>query len=196
MSIALLSQNAFCPVANVCGFVRKLDHSCARKICSYVKWPRRIVWKRIHRCAELLVKEMRPGAETWGLRDAAKRLKDGLAFLQVGENPNLCARCCCRKNALTVVVADAGQFYEEVSSEKACFAVSNIVLEARLAGWTHVAVGQQKSEEELFCQQNPGARTALISGFPLKIFFVLSSGLCVCPWFRWGILLHKCKVCP
>lgn len=176
---------------------KEIGHSCARKICSYVKWPRRVVWKRIHRCAELLVKEMRPGAETWGLRDAAKRLKDGLAFLQVGENPNLCARCCCRKNALTVVVADAGQFYEEVSSEKACFALSNIVLEARLAGWTHVAVGRRK-RRRAFLSTKPGGQNSAYFWFSLedKIFFVLSSGLCVCPWFRWGILLHKCKVCP
>ena len=55
---------------------KEIGHSCARKICSYVKWPRRIVWKRIHRCAEHLAKEMRPGAETWGLRDAAKGLKN------------------------------------------------------------------------------------------------------------------------
>ena len=40
---ALLSQNAFCPVAKVWRICKEIGHSCARKICSYVKWPRRIV---------------------------------------------------------------------------------------------------------------------------------------------------------
>ena len=165
-----------CKSVRIC---KEIGHSCARKICSYVKWPRRIVWKRIHRSAELLVKEMRPGAETWGLRDAAKRLKDGLAFLQVGENPNLCARCCCRKNALTVVVADAGQFYEEVSSEKACFALSNIVLEARLAGWTHVAVGRRK-RRRAFLSTKPGGQNSAYFWFSLEdILRAFFGAMCV-----------------
>ena len=139
---------------------KEIGQSCARKICSYVKWPRRIVWKRIHRCAELLVKKIRPGAETWGLRDAAKRLKDGLGFLQAGENPYLCTRCCCRKDALNVVVADAGQFYDEVCSEKACFALSSIILEAWLAGWTHVAVGRSKRRNVFLSPKSGGQNSA------------------------------------
>ena len=115
-------------------------HSCVRKICSYWKWPRRRLWRKIHKGIDLLIKRFSPGAETWGLSDASSRLKSGLSKLRPGARLCACHRCNCHKAPLTVVIADAGQFYEEVSPAAACNAVTEIVLKASRSGWTHVAV--------------------------------------------------------
>ena len=136
---------------------QQLRHSCARKICSYWKWPRRHLWRKVHRCIDLLIKHFSPGAETWGLDDASSRLKTGLQRLRSGTHPCICCRCGLHKDPLNVVVADAGQFYEEVSPGQACAAFTGIVIKATRAGWTHVAV-DRGSRKHAFLSARPPPR--------------------------------------
>ena len=68
----------------------KARHSCARKTCSYSKWPKKIPWIRMNRAIDLVIRKVLPGAEVWGLDDAARRLHKGLARLKPSSPHNFC----------------------------------------------------------------------------------------------------------
>ena len=131
-------------IGRVC---EKHGHSCARKICSYSQWPKKLVWRRVHRAIDTLIKRISPGAEVWGLDDAALRLRHGLDKLHASQAKHVCKNCGDVKQPLTAVVADASQFYEEVEPFSAVTALGNILVRAASKGWQGVSVGRAKKRQ-------------------------------------------------
>ena len=97
-----------------------------------------------HLALPALIKEVAPGAEVWSLRDASTRLRAGLNKLTTLLASSKCARCACDKQPLCLLVADAGQFYEEVSSSTACRCFFETVMTAANRGWCFVAASRRK----------------------------------------------------
>ena len=58
----------------------KARRSCARKICSYSTRLKKFAWRRMNRAIDLAIRKASPGAEVWGLEDAARRLHKVKAF--------------------------------------------------------------------------------------------------------------------
>ena len=94
---------------------KKAAHSCVRKIISYASWPQRRRWRSLHRAWDFLLKEAGDSCDAFSLDDAATKLQVKLKSLP--HNPShACARCCRTIEGCQVVVGDAGQFFEMVSS--------------------------------------------------------------------------------
>ena len=133
----------------------KARHSCARKICSYSKWPKKLAWRRMNRAIDIVIKKVSPGAEVWGLDDAAQRLHKGLEKLKPSSSRNFCDRCSNVKPALVGVVADANQFYEEVVPHTAVEALGDILVKAASTGWRGVYVGKAKKRSGFLTADPP-----------------------------------------
>ena len=130
-----------CKVGRCC---QKLAHSCVRKICSYAKWPKRRVWQCFNRGADVILRHMCPGFEAHGLKDATVKLREGLRDLDVPADPHTCLRCQAAKQRFVAIVADAGQFYEEVAPQRALEAGFAVFSAAASAGWKGVAVARTR----------------------------------------------------
>ena len=88
----------------------------------------------MNRAIDLAIRKVSPGAEVWGLDDAARRLHKGLERLKPSSPRNFCDRCSHLKPALVGVVADANQFYEEVEPGIAVEALGDTLVKAASAG--------------------------------------------------------------
>ena len=129
--------------ARVCS---KWGHSCVRKICAYAAWPKKHAWRLYNKSLVFLSKTFAPGFATWGLFDASHRLFTGIRKLSRPRSsvPRCCIRCHGSCPGLNVIVADAGQFFEEVKSETACRAACSLVLQAKQKGWRTVGLCRKK----------------------------------------------------
>ena len=96
---------------------KKFGHSCVRKIISYAKWPRRRLWRSLHRGWETLLKHFGDTSDVWSLKDAAHQLK---LMSKLPANPwpshPKCCRCYRNMHSFEGIVGDAGQFYEVVDA--------------------------------------------------------------------------------
>ena len=99
---------------------RKLRHSCVRKIISYASWPRRRLWRSLHRGWETLLKHFGDTSDVWSLKDAAHQLQL-MSSLPANPWPShpRCCRCHRDMHAFEGIVGDAGQFYEVVDASQA-----------------------------------------------------------------------------
>ena len=159
----------------------KIGHSCVRKICSYAaRWPKRKVWRLFKRAAEVLVRQMCPSAEVFGLDDASSKVRQGLKLLAMPAEPLRCARCGSKKDAFTAIVADAGQFYEEVQPAQACAALAEIITRAADSGWSGIAVARTRKCFGFLVthMDNPRSRFALLP--LLDIFNLVCAALNIC----------------
>ena len=87
---------------------------------------------------------MCPGFEAHGLKDATVKLREGLRDLDVPADPHTCLRCQAAKQRFVAIVADAGQFYEEVAPQRALEAGFAVFSAAASAGWKGVAVARTR----------------------------------------------------
>ncbi|CAE7264826.1 SMG1 [Symbiodinium natans] len=158
---------------------KKLSHSCVRKICSYAKWPKRRVWQYFNRGADVILRCMCPGFEAHGLKDATAKLREGLRDLDVPGNPYTCLRCQAEKQRFTAIVADAGQFYEEVAPQRALQAGFSVFSAAASAGWKGVAVARtRKFFGFMTCDLQGGRGKFVRLGLP-DIFATFSTAISV-----------------
>ena len=101
---------------------RKNGHSCVRKIVSYVKWPRRPLWRSVHRAWETILKHFGRTCDVWSMDGAAQKLQQ---LQQLPQNPDCerptCCRCFRDMNSVEGITGDAGQFFEVVD---ACTAIN------------------------------------------------------------------------
>ena len=91
----------------------KKGHSCVRKIVSYARWERKLVWRSVHRAWDIILKSSGCTCDVWSLNDASARLKRGLEHL-CPNHSGRCHRCSSYLPGCAGVVADAGQFFEVV----------------------------------------------------------------------------------
>ena len=158
---------------------KKLSHSCVRKICSYAKWPKRRVWQYFNRGADVILRCLCPGFEAHGLKDATAKLREGLRDLDVPGNPYTCLRCQAEKQRFTAIVADAGQFYEEVAPQRALQAGFSVFSAAASAGWKGVAVARtRKFFGFMTCDLQGGRGKFVRLGLP-DIFATFSTAISV-----------------
>ncbi|OLP76138.1 hypothetical protein AK812_SmicGene43967 [Symbiodinium microadriaticum] len=99
----------------------KPGHSCVRKIVSYARWPRRQLWRSLHRAWESILKHFGDTCDAWSLDDAARKLQQ---LHRLPQNPGgdcpTCCRCFRAMGRLEGITGDAGQFFEMVD---ACTAI-------------------------------------------------------------------------
>ena len=99
----------------------KPGHSCVRKIVSYARWPRRPLWRSLHRAWESILKHFGDTCDAWSLDDAARKLQQ---LHRLPQNPGgdcpTCCRCFRAMGRLEGITGDAGQFFEMVD---ACTAI-------------------------------------------------------------------------
>ena len=58
-----------------------------------VNGPKKLAWRRMNRAIDLVIRKVSPGAEVWGLDDAARRIHKGLERLKPSSSHNFCDRC-------------------------------------------------------------------------------------------------------
>ena len=106
---------------------RKQGHSCLRKIISWAQHPGRAFFRRASRACEILLRHLRVGWETKSLKVAVSDLrtqwrrcrKDTVSASEPDLHPLCpCKRCGANLDNYTTVIADAAQFYEEVSQDE------------------------------------------------------------------------------
>ena len=179
-------------IGRVC---EKDRHSCARKICSYSQWPKKLVWRRVHRAIDTLIKKVSPGAEVWGLDDAALRLQHGLSKLHVSPCSHTCLCCSNVKQPLTAVVADASQFYEEVEPLSAVAALGEILVRAASKGWTGVFVGRAK-KRQAFLSSGGSFPHSKFCFFGFKTLLSCFHAAMAIPFVSFGKVVCKMKGVP
>jgi hypothetical protein len=109
----------------------------------------------MNRGIDLVIKRISPGAEAWGLDDAALRLHKGLSKLVQSRKHKTCDKCFQQKPALVAVVADANQFFEEVEPVAALEALGNILAKAAFKGWQGVYVGRARKRKGFLIADRP-----------------------------------------
>ena len=128
----------------------KASHSCMRKLVAYAGWPKKPLWRSAHRALDTLVKSHGCTCDVFSLKEASSRLHEGLRQLAeaspVGDQCE-CTRCHRAKPRTVAIVADAGQFYENVDSCEAVACVGELlqVFQAHSpAKWIIVAKGKKR----------------------------------------------------
>jgi len=111
-----------------------------RKIVANASLPAKKTWRCIGKAIEFALRAVFVVWEVKNLKVAPKQLIDGIAKLR--KNPlGLCRRCRKGLSSPTVLVADAGQMYEAISSTQAVLCL-HVVLS--LCKWSWVAVSRGK----------------------------------------------------
>ena len=173
----------------------KYGHSCARKICSYSRWPKKIVWRRVHRAIDVLIKNITPGAEVWGLDDAARKLHSGLQKLKPSFCTHVCSNCEQSKLPFTAIVADASQFYEEVEPHSAVEALGKILTTAVSKGWHGVYVGRAKKKQG-FLTKNHANPYSKFCFFDFKTLLTCFHAAMAVPFVMFGHTVCRMKGIP
>ena len=136
----------------------KPHHSCMRRIVSYCKWPCRGVWRQASRALAFVVRQTIFSDEVWGLKDARADMEKKMDRLAAPRRAGLCDRCGGRCHPLQGITADAGQFFEAVSSNSAC---ENLL---------HFASGKAKW---IFCCNSCWTAYSLLWGVRLSLLSIL-----------------------
>lgn len=123
----------------------KPHHSCMRRIVSYCKWPCRGVWRQASRALAFLVKHTIFSDEVWGLKDARADMEKKLDRLIAPRRAGFCDRCGGHCHPLQGITADAGQFFEAVSSYSACDNLGSILRLAKQNGFSAVTVAGRRT---------------------------------------------------
>lgn len=165
------------------------SHSCVRKVVSYATWVKKNTWRSIHRGWETIMKHHGDTCDTWSLDDASNQLKQKLWQLPVNRS-GLCDCCRSPMKRCEGFVADAGQFYEVVSTGtaiKEAYELISIFTETspdahvticnapKRIGWfggrrfTHTARGVTWSAEELL-RAFIAAMSVTVASVGLKVF--------------------------
>ena len=97
---------------------KKLGHSCFRKVVSFYAIPWRKAWRLASRALQILVISTGGGFSVWRLKDIIPQFKAGFAGLRPADEPHQCIHCQGVKYHTTMLVADAAQMYEQVSSTR------------------------------------------------------------------------------
>ena len=119
----------------------KPGHSCARKIVSYCKWPRRRHWRFVGRAVDFCVKNFTTGWECWSLSKAPDYLRSRLERIRRNDL-DICLDCGDPICGLQGVVGDAGQFFEEVDPLRAISCLSTILAAVvQTTGQEYITVG-------------------------------------------------------
>ena len=105
----------------------RAGHSRLRKVASSAAWPMRRRWRYIHRALETVMREYSGGDEVWSLRQATHVMNARIQAARPVTAHGTCARCQRVKAESTVVVADAGQFFEAVRPRDAIFAARTVL---------------------------------------------------------------------
>ena len=88
-------------------------HSCCRKVVSYYRMYARRMNRRIHRGCQVNLEKL-PSWELWSLATAPAELRRRYDLLTYSSSfRHRCVICGGRKSAVTVLVKDAGQAYEQ-----------------------------------------------------------------------------------
>ena len=120
-SLTLMSPSKANVGTMVSGYAQKPGHSCVRKIVSYARWPRRPLWRSLHRAWESILKHFGDTGDAWSLDDAARKLQQLHRLpLNPGGDCPICCRCFRAMSRLEGITGDAGQFFEMVD---ACTAI-------------------------------------------------------------------------
>eukprot|EP00435_Cladocopium_sp_Y103_P037765 s963_g10.t1 len=119
---------------------QKEGHSCMRRIVSYVKWPARRLWRQAGRAITFLLQTSLMTDEIWALKFARRDMERKFQRLLPARQAGRCDRChgpCADVEAIT---ADAGQFFECVSAQKACQALDQVLRLAKCDGHSTITV--------------------------------------------------------
>ena len=103
-----------------------LGHSCMRRIVSYAQWPARKVWRQAGKALAFLLQETLITDEVWSLKNARRDIESKIDRLLPPRQAGVCDRCHNAYCGLQGVIADAGQFFECVSAQKACAALDQV----------------------------------------------------------------------
>ena len=164
----------------------KKGHSCVRKIVSYARWERKLVWRSVHRAWDIILKSSGCTCDVWSLNDASARLKRGLEHLC----PNHSGRCHrCSSYSRVVLVS----WLTQVNSSKSLVSPRRFVKPASC--WMYslkhmmmvmfLSYGHGRKEdgsvESAFCTQGRGSRGTFLS------CCVLSSQACLSASRPWAL---------
>lgn len=123
---------------------KKPGHSCARRITSHARFPGRPLWRAVSRCFQICLMLLAWGCEVWKLPDLLPRLQSGVSALRIGHLGAY--RCILRgrlKNPFEGLVADAGQFFEEVDPS-AVMAAAEALADAVVESYQRDTVSVQR----------------------------------------------------
>ena len=173
---------------------KKVGHSHLRKICSWYKHPAKSFYRGASRAMSIAVNRLRVGWETRSLKTASRDLKDRWEqMLQERGSRTLAPTCCrCHKELtrFSLLVADAAQFYEEISPEQVLKDVQALLERVRCQGGKAVALRRSKRLAGYIASREIINRTGYVS-WPLdRIWcaFVLAMAQ---PHVRLGDVLYR-----
>ena len=119
---------------------QKPGHSCVRRIVSYSTWRARRAWRAVGRALSFVVIKSTSTDEINSLKEARPVMDARLERLCAPRVPGCCDRCHSPCLGLQGITADAGQFYEAVSSTDACEAAGAILKITKEDGHSAVTV--------------------------------------------------------
>lgn len=129
-------------------------HSCVRKIISHSMWPNKRMWQMISRALETATKHHGGGFEAWTLKEAPSLLRRRIAAMtQIRQQApsHDCNRCHAPLQSWTIVVADAGQFFEATEAARVDDAARNILQRTESAtGCSTITVMRSKKRRAYF----------------------------------------------
>ena len=130
----------------------KRSHSCFRKIVSWGRCEtsvRRIV-RQVSRATTLLVSKYFLGWETLSLKTSVTDLRKRLAKLDFG--CACCPKCGANRNGMSLLVADAGQMYEQIKPADVLANMERVVALAEHEGYRAVVLTQCKKLRGSLCR--------------------------------------------
>lgn len=125
---------------------QKKNHSCFRKVVSFFRAPWRRAWRLAGRAIQILVIATGAGFSVWRLRDVIPQFRSGFGKLRSSSSPMRCENCQCEKRATCMLVADAAQMYEQVSTDLVLQAFDDRALQLQAEqGHSTITVKRTKS---------------------------------------------------
>lgn len=172
----------------------KVDHSCTRKIVSFVAMYGRKRNKRFHRAGQCFL-EKTPSWEVWSMKLAPEHLHKGFARLRYDERfRHVCIVCGGRKKPVSSSVCDLPQAYEQIEPPQATEDLGwMIALSSEITGHRTVTINRDLPGMP-FLGGVPGARLCLQGPYQVVTraeVFQWISPLLQLVWVRVGDAIWK-----
>ena len=170
-------------------------HSCARKICSYSKWPKKLAWRRMNRGIDIVIKKYFPRCWSLGIGSSRRKTKKRFVKVESSPKPGDVHQMLWKKTSLVGVVADANQFYEEVEPAAAVEALGNTLANAASRGWRGVYVGRAKKRKGFLTADRPNPLSKFCF-FDFQTLLVCFRAALAVPFVTFGHVVARMQGLP